>query len=63
MTRLTVRKHQKRKARERRVLDQARQQSREYLEKTGDFSVVKWFHDRGVAQVIQTDKAFYTDRI
>jgi hypothetical protein len=48
---------------EKRLIVQARQQSREYLEKTGDFSLVKWFHDQGVPQVIQTVKAFYSDSV
>jgi hypothetical protein len=42
---------------------EARQQSRQYLENTGDFSLAKWFHDQGVPQAIQTEKAFYADRI
>lgn len=46
---------------EKRLIDQARQQSREYLERTGDFSLVKWFHDQGVPQVIETEKAFYSE--
>jgi hypothetical protein len=46
-----------------RVIEKARQQSREYLEKTGDFSLVKWFHDQGVPQVIQTKAEFYSQRI
>lgn len=41
------------------MIGQARRQSRDHLEKTGDFSLVKWFHDQGVPQVIETDKKFY----
>lgn len=48
---------------EKRLIDLARQQSREYLEKTGDFSLVEWFHSQGVPQVIQTEKAFYSDSV
>lgn len=44
-----------------RLIEKARQQSREYLEKTGDFSLVRWFHNQGVPQVVQTDKAIYSD--
>ena len=42
-----------------RLIESARHQSRAHLERTGDFGLVKWFHDQGVPQVIQTDKPLY----
>ena len=33
--------------------------SRDVLEVTQDFSVMKWFHDNGVPQVIETDENFF----
>ncbi len=43
----------------RRLTALAGEQSRKHLELTGDFGLVKWFHDRGVPQVIQTERAMY----
>jgi hypothetical protein len=31
------------------------------LVQSEDFSAIKWFHDNGVPQVIQTQRPFYTD--
>lgn len=37
----------------------AGEQTRAQLELTGDFGLVKWFHDRGVTQVVETDEDYY----
>jgi hypothetical protein len=44
------------------LLDTASGMSRDVLERTGDFSLTKWFHDNGVPQVIETDEDFFYHR-
>jgi hypothetical protein len=46
-----------------RLISTASDMSRGILEQTGDFTLTKWFHDNGVAQIIETDEDFYFPRI
>lgn len=41
------------------LIETASGMSRDVLEVTQDFSVMKWFHDNGVPQVIETDENFF----
>lgn len=46
----------------RKLLDTATGMSRDVLERTGDFGLMKWFHDNGVPQVVETDEDFFKTR-
>lgn len=41
------------------LIEIASEMSREVLEKTQDFSVMKWFHENGVPQIIETDEDYF----
>lgn len=45
-----------------RLISTASGMSRDVLERTQDYSLMKWFHDNGVAQVIETDEDFFARR-
>lgn len=50
-------------AEKRRLMEQAKQYSGQQLYETKDFTLLKWYHENGVAQVIETERKMYHTQV